>query len=76
MLSRQSDKPNIDFKLIEEEIKNSNQSKKVIILCKKVPKGFILNHFPPFLYFLFSNLYLRFFVLACTERVRFLLYSI
>lgn len=41
MLSRQSDKPNIDFKLIEEEIKNSNQSKKVIILCKKVPKGFM-----------------------------------
>lgn len=38
MLSRQSDKPNIDFKLIEEEIKNREQQYKVIILCKKVPK--------------------------------------
>lgn len=39
MLSRQSDKPNIDFKLIEEEIEHRNKQYKVIILCKKIPKG-------------------------------------
>lgn len=39
MLSRQSDKPNIDFKLIEKEIRKKNEKYKIMILCKKIPKG-------------------------------------
>lgn len=40
LMSRQSDQPNIDFKLIEEEIKSRNKQMKVVTLCKKIPREF------------------------------------
>ena len=39
MLSRQSDSPNIDFKLIEEELNKRKVDVKIKMLCKKIPKG-------------------------------------
>ncbi len=41
LMSRQSDQPNIDFKLIEEEIKSRNKQMKVVTLCKKIPREFL-----------------------------------
>lgn len=39
MISRQSNEPSIDFKLLEEEF--NNKDAKITILCKKLPKDFI-----------------------------------
>lgn len=40
MMSRQSNEPSIDFKLLEEEIKNRNKQIKIVMLCRKIPKKF------------------------------------
>ena len=40
MLSRQSNEPSIDFKLLENEIKKRNNQIKVVMLCRKIPKKF------------------------------------
>lgn len=39
MISRQSNDPSLDFKLIEEEIKRRDPSTKVVILCHKLDGG-------------------------------------
>lgn len=41
MMSRQSNQPDIDFKLLEKEISKRNQNIQIKILCKKVPKDFL-----------------------------------
>lgn len=41
MMSRQSNEPSIDFKLIEEEINKRDKNIKVVMLCKKIPKKFL-----------------------------------
>jgi len=41
MMSRQEDEPNIDFKLLAEEITKRNNQIKIKMLCKKIPKKFI-----------------------------------
>ena len=38
MLSRQSDKTNIDFELIEKEIKKRTSNIKIKVLCKVIRK--------------------------------------
>ena len=40
MMSRQSNEPSIDFKLLEEEIKNRDEKIKIVMLCKRIPKKF------------------------------------
>lgn len=40
MLSRQSNKMNIDFELLQEELKKEKSDIKIKILCKKIPRGF------------------------------------
>lgn len=40
-ISRQSNRTNIDFRLLSEEIKKENPDIKVVILCKKLNKGII-----------------------------------
>lgn len=41
MLSRQSNEPNIDFKMLKLEILKYEPNTEIIILCKKIPKKFI-----------------------------------
>lgn len=41
MLSRQSNEPNIDFKMLKSEILKYEPNTEIIILCKKIPKKFI-----------------------------------
>lgn len=41
MMSRQSNEPSIDFKLLEEEINKRDKNIKVVMLCKKIPKKFL-----------------------------------
>ena len=41
MMSRQSNEPNIDFKLLEEELKRRSQEIQIKILCKTIPKGYL-----------------------------------
>ena len=40
-LSRQSDKVNIDFELLEEQFKKECDNIEIQVLCKKIPKGLI-----------------------------------
>lgn len=41
MISRQSDKINIDFEVLKDEIVNNHKELKIKILCKKIPNGII-----------------------------------
>lgn len=41
MISRQSNKPSIDFKLLQEEILRRNNNIEIVILCKQIPSKFI-----------------------------------
>ena len=40
MISRQSNEPSIDFKVLQDEILSNIQNSQVKILCKKIPKNF------------------------------------
>lgn len=40
MMSRQSNEPSIDFKLLKEEIKNRDEKIQIVMLCKRIPKKF------------------------------------
>lgn len=50
MLSRQSDKTNIDFELIEKEIKKRTNNVKIQILCKVIKKMQKVDSFIAFIY--------------------------